>query len=140
MHINKGPGIQKRLTIDIVGASETPPNRGPLPQSFTDKQLVELIDKAIKSYAGSSETLAKAIGFLMIGRRFGWRVMFLIHRQSTVKNYEAILGIDSREVMPEEGPEARRSVAYNALKHVSNFWKAVKGEIPGVRSGEILRK
>lgn len=106
---------------------------------MTEKQLVELIDKAIKEFRGDTTELASAIGYLMIGRKFGWRVMFLMHRQATVRNYEKILKIKSRELMPELGPWAEKSVAYWALQKVTNFWKAVKGEIPGVRSTKVLK-
>jgi hypothetical protein len=108
---------------------------------MNEKQLVELIDKAIKEFRGDTTMLASAIGYLMIGRKFGWRVMFLMHRQTTIKKYEKILKIDSRdrEVMPELGPWHEKSVAYWALQKVSNFWKAVKGEIPGVRSTKVLK-
>jgi len=108
-------------------------------RGMSEKQLIELIDKATKNFTGPLDTLEGAIGYLMIGRKFGWRVMFLIHRQSTVKRYEKILGIASKEVMPEEGVWAKKSVAYMALKRVTNYWKAVKGEIPGVRSNKVLK-
>ena len=69
---------------------------------LSEKQLVDLIDKAIKEYQGDIDVLASAIGYLMIGRKFGWRVIFFMHRQSTIKKYEKVLLIkDSREVMPE---------------------------------------
>jgi hypothetical protein len=106
---------------------------------MNEKQLLEAIDKAIKGFVGDTDTLASAIGYLMIGRKFGWRVMFLMHRQSTIKKYEKILKIDSREAMPELGPYHEKSVAYWALQKVTNFWKAVKGEIPGVRSTKVLK-
>jgi hypothetical protein len=52
---------------------------------MNEKQLVELIDKAIKNFEGNSDSLASAIGYLMIGRKFGWRVMFFMHSQGTVR-------------------------------------------------------
>jgi len=109
--------------------------------THSDKELVELVDKAIKEYAGDIEVLEAAIGFLFLGRKFGWRVMFFMHRQKTVKNYERILQIkDSRDYMPELGPLAKKAVVYQAIQKVKNYWKAVKGEVPGIRSGEILKK
>lgn len=104
---------------------------------LTEKQLIELIDKAIKEYQGDIDVLASAIGYLMIGRKFGWRVIFFMHRQSTIKKYEKILLIkDSRDYMPELGPWAKKAVAFQAVQKVSNYWKAVKGEIAG-RSSKI---
>lgn len=106
---------------------------------ISDEQLVELINKAIKGFVGNTDALASAIGYLTIGRKFGWRVMYFMYSQSTVRKYEKILGIRSEDCMPEEGPLAKKAAAYQALKSVTNFWKAVKGEIAGVKSKEILK-
>ena len=97
------------------------------------------MDQAIKDFQGNTDALAGAIGYLMIGRKFGWRVMLFMHSPSTVRKYEKILGISSREVMPEIGPLAKKAVAWHALRKVSNFWKAVKGEVAGVKSKEVLK-
>lgn len=104
---------------------------------MTEKQLVEIIDKAIKNFHGNTQRLSNAIGYLMLGRKFGWRVMLLMHDRKSIKDYEKILGIDSRIIFPEYGPLKNKSMAYRALQKVTNFWKAVKGEIAGVRSTEI---
>jgi hypothetical protein len=106
---------------------------------MNEKQLVELIDKAIKKFEGNSDALASAIGYLMIGRKFGWRVMFFMHSQSTVRKYERILGIKSQEVMDPIGPLAKKAMVWSALQKVSNFWKGVKGEIAGIKSKEVLK-
>ena len=108
-------------------------------QDLSEKQIVDLIDKAIKEYQGDIDVLASAIGYLMIGRKFGWRVIFFMHRQSTIKKYEKILQIeDSRDLMPELGALAKKAAAYQAVQKVSNYWKAVKGEIAG-RSTKIVK-
>jgi len=107
--------------------------------TLSEKQLVELIDKAIKNFAGHTDSLAGAIGFLMIGRKFGWRVMYFMHSQSTVRKYAKILEVDFQEVLPPIGPFAKKAVVYQALQKVSNFWKGVKGEIAGIKSKEVLR-
>jgi hypothetical protein len=105
--------------------------------SASAKQLLDIVDNAIKRYQGHSGRLSNAIGYLFIGRNFGWRVMFMMHDRKSIKDYEAILRIDSRAFFPEEGPLADKSLAHAGLKKVTNFWKAVRGEIPGVRSSEI---
>jgi hypothetical protein len=106
-------------------------------QRPTNDELCETVDRAIKNYKGSAETLKSAIGYAFFARRFGWKPSLLIHTQRTVKEYDRILGIDSRSFFDEVGPEAPRSVAWTAAAKVSNFWKAVKGEIKGIRSTEI---
>lgn len=106
---------------------------------MNEKQLVELIDKATKNFQGNTDALISAIGFLMVGRKFGWRVMFFMHSQATVRKYEKILGISYRDLIPEVGPLAKKAVAWQALQKVSNYWKAVKGEVAGIKSKEVLR-
>ena len=107
--------------------------------SLTEKQLVELMNKAVKKYSGDSRKLVNAIGYLVIGRNFGWKIMLLMHDRKSIKAYEEILAIDSKAVMPEIGPMAKKSIAWEAVQKVTNFWKAVKGEIPGVRSLELRK-
>lgn len=109
-------------------------------KELSDKQIVELIDNAIKDFVGNTDNLVSAIGFLMLGRKFGWRIMFFMHSQPTVRKYEKILSVKFREVLPEVGNYAKKAVAYQALQKVTNFWKAVKGEIAGVKSKQIMKR
>jgi len=97
-------------------------------------QFFLIIDKATEKFHGDIANLSRAIGMLATGRRFGWKVTYLVYSRATIKNYEKILGIKIQEILPEVGDLAHKSVAWNALQKVTNFWKAVKGEIPGVRS------
>jgi len=96
-------------------------------------ELVDLIDKSIMKFHGNSEELENAIGALMVGRKTGWRVLFLIHSPKSIKKYEAILGVEFRDIMPKDGPKAKDSVAWKIAETVTNFWKLVKGEVPGIK-------
>ena len=107
---------------------------------LSEKQLVDIVDKAIKNFGpGTAESLSGAIGYLMIGRKLGWRVMFFMHSQGTVRKYEKILDVKTQDVMPEVGTLARKALAYQAVQRASNFWKAVKGEVAGVKSKELVK-
>jgi len=97
-------------------------------------EVVELIDKAIMKFRGNGEELENAIGAFMLGRKMGWRPLFLMHSPKSIKKYEAILNLDFREVLPEVGPKAKTSVAWKIAQTVTNFWKLVKGEIPDVKT------
>jgi len=64
--------------------------------------------------------------------------MYLMHDKKTLTKYQKILGIENiRDVMEETGPLTHRSVAWKVLKRVNNYWKAVTGAIPGIRSAQI---
>ena len=94
---------------------------------------MDLLDRAIDGYGGAGtgniDELEQALGMYVLGRHLGWKVLVLVHNKRTLRKYEEILGIKVREVFPEEGPAATRSVGYRFAKTLSNFWKAVSGEI-----------
>lgn len=83
--------------------------------------------------------LESALGMLYIGHAFGWKVLYIIHSASTVRKYERILGIIAKEEFPEETHHSDRSMAFEVAKKVSNFWKAVRGEVEadGIRDKAI---
>jgi len=101
---------------------------------MADKDLPQALDKHIKAFQGDLTKLERAIGIYVLGLRMGYRPMLLIHDKRTLRECEEILGVDLQAAWPQEGPIAHKSVAWVAVQKISNFWKAVKGEIPGIRS------
>lgn len=107
------------------------PPRIPPPVSAKDAQeLVTRLDKITAEFVGDFDELKSAIGMFMLGRLVGWKVLVLIHNKRTIRKYEEILGgINIREEFEPEGPFAEKSFAYNIVKKIGNFWKAVSGEL-----------
>lgn len=106
----------------------------------TDEELLELAriaNQAISNFRGNANELEGALGMLFMARRYGWKVVMLVHDRKTVRKYEKILSIDLREYFPAVGDRAEKSIAFQALKKISNFWKAVRGEIKGVKNPEL---
>ncbi|PCJ86607.1 MAG: hypothetical protein COA54_07755 [Thiotrichaceae bacterium] len=103
------------------------------------KEFDKIFDKAIKDYKGNVQILETAIGALIVGQQMGWKVLLLIHDKKTIRKYEKALGINFRDHMDETGPLSHKSIAWCAVQKVSNFWKAVSGEIPGIRSPELKK-
>ncbi len=103
-------------------------------KELTDNELVKLIDKAVMKFRGQSNELESAIGALMVGRKLGWRPLFLIHSPRTIKKYETILNIRFQDTLPDVGPKAKDSIAWKIGERASNFWKLVKGEVADVRT------
>lgn len=93
------------------------------------QHYIEIVDRAALNFRGQADELENAIGMLMIGRIYGWRVLVIVHNKRTIKKYEEILGINIREMFPPEGPLAQKSLGYKIASKVSNFWKAVSGDI-----------
>jgi hypothetical protein len=93
-------------------------------------ELSRIINDAFDRFQGQFDELETAIGMLLMGDYVGWKVLVMIHNKRTLKKYEEILGISVREFFPEVGPCAMRSLGYRLALQVSNFWKAVSGDIP----------
>lgn len=99
--------------------------------------LAKIADGAIDNFRGNAHELQSALGMIFVGRRYGWKVLMLVHDRKTIRKYQQLLDIDVREYFPAVGDRAEKSVAYVAVQKISNFWKAVRGEIKGVKSPEI---
>lgn len=108
-----------------------------MPTPIPDKNIIPHIDSVTKEFGGNVNELEQAIGVWIVGRKLGWKVMLLVHDRKTLAKYEKILGIDFRKELEPEGPLAYKSLAWTAVKKVTNFWKAVRGEIPNVKSPQI---
>lgn len=103
----------------------------------TDAEIVAHLDNITKEFKGSLNELEGAIGYYMVARHFGWKPLLLIHDKQTMKKYESILKLEFRSEIPEIGEYAHKSAAWLAVQKISSFWKAVKGEIQGIRSKQI---
>lgn len=94
------------------------------------KQLQDIELRAIAKFSGQLDELESALGFLRMGFQFGWKPMAIIHSKKTFHKYEQILGINARELFPEDTPTSERSNGYAIAVKLSNFWKIVNGETP----------
>jgi hypothetical protein len=109
---------------------------------MTEAEVLELINKKIKKeFKGTLTELEGAIGMLFVGRQLGWKPLMLMHDRKTIAKYEKILGIEVEDEFPPVGDYAMRSFAWRVFQKgkekMSSFWKAVKGEVSGIRSGMI---
>jgi hypothetical protein len=91
-------------------------------------EVLRKIDKAYEAYSGDITLFERAVGTYFVGRRIGWKILYIIHDTKTLKRYEKILGITFREELEEFEDRSKKTRAYQALKFVTNFWKFVKGE------------
>jgi hypothetical protein len=101
-------------------------------------ELLTRFDKMIDSYKGDITLLEKAIGVYFVGRRVGWKVLYIAHDTKTIRKYEAILGISFRQEFAEFEDQGHRTAAYKALKAVTNFWRAVKGELEDFKRSTMI--
>jgi len=102
-------------------------------------EIGEIVESRFNDYAGDLTELESAIGALVIGQKMGWKVLLLVHDRRTIQKYGYILGVDFQEVMPEVGDKAHKSKAWIAMQKIGNFWRAVKGEIRGIKTPELTK-
>jgi hypothetical protein len=106
----------------------------PLVDAAEAKMRHDHMDNVIFDFAGDFGELEGALGMYMIGRHFGWKVLYIIHSKKTIRKYEEILGIAVRDAFPEVGPDAERSNGFRVVQHATNFWKSItSGQIEGKR-------
>ena len=105
--------------------------------TISDEEAMVIVNRAITNFRGDTAKLRNAIGAFLVARQYGWKPSFLMFDKDSIRKYEVILGVKFRESMPEEGRYANKSAAWSAMKKVKSFWKAVKGEIPGIRSSQV---
>jgi hypothetical protein len=96
-----------------------------------DDELIEIIDAAIERYQGHSDLLRNAVGAVLIGRLVGWKPLLLMQNKRTVDRYGQILGVDLREILPEVGLRANKSLAWRVVQAGQKFWDVVKARVPG---------
>jgi hypothetical protein len=90
--------------------------------------LLKQVDDISRNFVGQFDELEAALGMMLLGRLVGWKVLVLIHNKRTIRKYEEILGINIREVFPDEGPLIEKSHAYMLAKKLGQYWKAVSGD------------
>jgi hypothetical protein len=96
---------------------------------MTDDEMVTIIMAAIERYTGNVEVLESAIGALAVGRVMGWRVVYFAHKRATINNFQQVLDVKFRDVLPERGPLARKSVALRIVDGAAKFWDVIKGRV-----------
>lgn len=93
------------------------------------QELLQRFDQLCETFAGDITDLERAIGVYFVGRRIGWKILYIIHDKKTLRKYENILGIEFKKEFTEFEDQGKRSNIYRVLKTVSNFWKAVSGAV-----------
>lgn len=88
-------------------------------------QIIDIITKSTE-FHGQLDDLYKAVGIVVVGQLFGWRVMRLITTRMLWSKVCKIFG-DPKALMPPEGPLVNKSVGYRTLRTVEDFWEVIRG-------------
>ena len=94
-----------------------------------NEEQEQILLKNINDFRGVGTTLESALGALIMGQYFGWRVLKILHNPLTYRRYEKILGIKFQDVCPETtGYSETKSVGYAITKKLGSFWAVVMGK------------
>lgn len=98
----------------------------------------QILLKNIKEFRGVGTTLESALGALIMGQYFGWRVLKILHNPFTYRGYEKILGIKFQDVCPETTSYSEtKSVGYAITQKLGSFWAVVMGKRKVADKGKI---
>lgn len=95
---------------------------------MTDEELLKHIDDVSSNFKGDISHLSQAIGAIMLGRLYGWRVIRIITTSKSYTRHQRVLGLDFKQVLPEETELSRKSVGYTMAKKLDKFWDVVNSK------------
>jgi hypothetical protein len=89
-------------------------------------ELAQAIEKVCSEYHGQLDDLYQSIGLLVAGQLFGWRVMRLVAQRSNWRIATELFG-DLKQLMPERGDLAHRSIGLQMADKLDDYWKVIQG-------------
>jgi hypothetical protein len=93
-----------------------------------NEEQIATVESKIIDFRGRANVLESALGALIVGQKFGWRLTKMVHSPATVKKYEKILGLKFQDVCPERTQQSERSVGLNMAKKLQSFWAVALGK------------
>ena len=94
-----------------------------------DPETEQRILQALDDIQGMGTTIESALGALVIGQYFGWRVLRLMHNPATYRKYEKVLGIKFQEhCLPITAIGKQRSIGYAITEAIGSFWAVIMGK------------
>lgn len=96
--------------------------------TMTDAELLQHIDKIAAEYVGDVSYLSSAIGAVMLGRLYGWRVIRITTTSKVYTRHQRILSLDFKKVLPEETELSKKSIGYSLAKKLDKFWDVVNSK------------
>lgn len=103
---------------------------------LTDEQNAQL-QKSLAEFKGHVSTIETAIGAIVIGQRYGWRVLRMVHSANTMKKYEAAIGLSYEDICPEVTDLSERNIGYRVSKAIGKYWDIVMGRHKVERKAEL---
>lgn len=98
----------------------------------------QIILKHMREFSGIGTTMESALGALIMGQYYGWRVLKLLHNPATYRKYEKVLGVEFKDACPEITELGKKkSIGYAITDKLQSFWAVVMGKRKVEGKGEI---
>ena len=96
------------------------------------KSILSMIEIESTNFHGQLDELYQVCGLLLIGQLYGWRVMRLISTRPNWRKASKMFAKyaqdgDIKSLMPEHGPLQDKSLGYQMIRNISEYWDVVKG-------------
>jgi hypothetical protein len=91
-----------------------------------DKELNEKIEKVCEEFTGQLDDLYAAVGMIVVGRRYGWRVMRLAASRRHWTVATRLFG-DPKQLMREKGRLYHKSIGCSIIDKAGHYWDFIKG-------------
>jgi len=95
---------------------------------MTDEESIKIINEKIADFSGQLDDLQVAVGILAVGRLYGWRVTRLISSKRHWSVACKLFG-DLKELLPERGVLAHKSVGLAIVDKAGDYWGIIKGDV-----------
>lgn len=95
---------------------------------MTEEELYKQIDEVSVSFRGQAPELYQMIGAVVVGRKFGWRVVRLTVSRRMWMRISKSFG-DPKVWMPERGPLAYKSLGLKIVDQIGDYWDFINGAI-----------
>jgi len=97
---------------------------------MNDEELNKRIDDITLEFTGQFEDLSQIVGMVVVGRRYGWRVIRLVHSRRAWTMACKHFG-DLKKILPEEGDEqyVRKSVGFAIVRQIGGYWDFIRGNV-----------
>lgn len=93
---------------------------------ITDEELMKKIEEVSANYVGFIDDLTQIVGMVVIGRRYGWRVIRLVHSRR-LWNLACNHFGDLKVILPERGDLTRKSIGLSIADKLDEYWEVIRG-------------
>ena len=93
---------------------------------ITDEELNAKIEQVCEDFTGQIDDLYVAVGMIVVGRLYGWRVMRLAAPRKVWTNATRYFG-DPKVLMREKGRLYKKSIGCALVDKTGEYWSYIKG-------------